>query len=219
MWGNLEFESMKGYENRKTMFCINCGNQVPENGKFCMRCGTKISESHSGNKTTLSDNFIQRSQVAQTSVGNITISPTISPVINVGTLGAEKCPSCGGDYSKQKLKECRNCHKKYCILCEINGIACPNCGLPYKSLRKMRCGACKQIFAITQLDKKSIDDLDADEIYSVKQRCKCPVCGRTMYYSGDIGFEDLGEYTLFDILDDHNNNAFFFVTLNKFRTK
>lgn len=200
----------------KNMFCKNCGNQVIENAKFCINCGAKISDLSSTDQK-MSDNVIQRSQVSQTNVGSINISPTISPVINVETQSAPICPTCGISVTKEKLKECKYCHQKYCSSCEIGSIACPNCGMPYKPLRKIMCGACKQIFAITKADKKIIDDLDNDELYSVKQRCTCPICNRTMYYSGYTGFVDVGEYALSDILNDSNKNIFNFTTLNKFK--
>ena len=31
------------------MFCVNCGGEIPENGKFCPNCGAKVDEIQQGN--------------------------------------------------------------------------------------------------------------------------------------------------------------------------
>ena len=75
-----------------TKFCPNCGNRMSNSAKFCMECGAQLSDYTSGG-VEIDDSVVQRSQVGAASVGNLNISPVISPTM-AQTFEFPRCPNC-----------------------------------------------------------------------------------------------------------------------------
>ncbi|MFC1930390.1 zinc-ribbon domain-containing protein [Chloroflexota bacterium] len=182
------------------MFCSNCGCKLTAGARFCSGCG---------NETTAI-------QVLKEDGGVHIVKHNVDSHdtrLNIGqqiiyTNGPEKsgklCPGCRREVNKEDVHICDACSGEYCIHCEIMGLACPSCGTPVKPLAKLKCGLCGQIFGIPTKEKFIIEQLDRDTEHSVKQRCQCPVCFRTTYYSGSAGFTDLGSFQPLDVLDYFN---------------
>lgn len=202
----------------ETLTCKSCGETVQTTWKVCPICGGTTNNRSS--QISISDSVVREiHQTVNPKEYSVVMSPSIevSPTIHVGEA-KNTCPNCGSDLGNKGLKQCKYCTKSYCSSCEIDHIACPSCGMPYEDLRKMLCRTCQQVFAISDTNKRIIEELDGDEIRSVKQRCRCPRCGRTSYYSGNSGFIDLGEYTSTDIRNEYIAHRFTFATLEEFRT-
>ncbi|HAF27382.1 MAG TPA: hypothetical protein DCG85_08740 [Lachnospiraceae bacterium] len=80
------------------MFCVNCGAEIPENGKFCPNCGAKADEIPQGN-TDAAPNINMTAVKAAPPVGTGQIAPpVITPASPVnmparGMMGEGNIPS------------------------------------------------------------------------------------------------------------------------------
>jgi formylglycine-generating enzyme required for sulfatase activity len=101
-----------------TKFCPNCGNRLSDNAKFCTECGAQLSDYTSGG-IDIDDSVVQRSQVGAASVGNVNVSPVISPAMTQ-TFEFPRCPNCENVLSdKNKLFKCQICGTKVCDTCAV----------------------------------------------------------------------------------------------------
>jgi formylglycine-generating enzyme required for sulfatase activity len=99
-----------------------------DNAKFCAECGAQLSDYTSGG-IAIDDSVVQRSQMGAASVGNVNISPVISPTM---TQTIPCCPNCENVLSdKNKLFKCQICGTK----------VCDTCGFSYHGLKL--CETCK----------------------------------------------------------------------------
>ncbi|WP_027397965.1 zinc ribbon domain-containing protein [Anaerovibrio lipolyticus] len=79
------------------MFCINCGEQLPDNAKFCMKCGTKLSN--------IGDNT-----ASDMSISSFDKSSTI--------FVPAKCTNCGGTLQvnpEEKTAVCKYCNSNFLV--------------------------------------------------------------------------------------------------------
>ena len=197
------------------MFCLKCGNKILDNAMFCSNCGEKLP-AVDGRK------------------GIITITDSVAKIdshdshVNIGQQilyqgqseqTGKLCPFCDSSVTKNKLRTCKSCKETYCSYCDILGTACPHCGNTPQLLSKLKCGSCKGVFGIPLNDKNIIEHLDKDTTHSVKQRCACPICGKTAYYSGSVGFQDMGLYTPQEILQNFHDTSLTVTTLKDFKSE
>ncbi len=102
---------------------------MSDNAKFCTECGAQLSDYTSGG-VDIDDSVVQRSQVGAASVGNVNISPVISPTMTQ-TFEFPRCPTCENVLSdKNKLFKCQICGNKVCDTCgfSYHGLKlCENC--------------------------------------------------------------------------------------------
>ena len=80
------------------MFCVNCGAEIPENGKFCPNCGAKVDEIPQGN-TDAAPNINMTAVKAAPPVSSGQIAPPVitpAPPVNMparGMMGEGNIPS------------------------------------------------------------------------------------------------------------------------------
>ena len=99
-----------------TKYCPNCGAKMSDNAYFCMGCGVSLSDYTFQDGHNISDNVINKSQVGQSSVGNITVSPKFNQKMNTSPT----CPNCNNiitENNKLILNPCQICGEKICLSC------------------------------------------------------------------------------------------------------
>jgi len=131
-------------------------------------------------------------------------------------ISEKVCAKCGKNLSSDYFV-CENCNKNYCYECSIEKMICPDCGYSKFPLVKLLCKVCGQTFGMLKKENEIIEKLDSDNLHSVKQRAKCPICGHTGFYSGSKGFENLGIYKPEEILKDYENENFYLTKLKDFK--
>ena len=75
------------------MFCVNCGAEIPENGKFCPNCGAKVDEIQQGNADATPQAAPSSGSVPPASAPVTGSVPTLAPPVSMPPIpGASPQP-------------------------------------------------------------------------------------------------------------------------------
>ena len=75
------------------MFCVNCGGEIPENGKFCPNCGAKVDEIQQGNADATPQAAPSSGSVPPASAPVTGSVPTLAPPVSMPPIpGASPQP-------------------------------------------------------------------------------------------------------------------------------